>query len=200
MILVILESVMGAENARLPQPAHPALFSGDAVSRFRVLSEHYREPLMRYVSRRLRPTEAAEDVVALTFEAAFRNLRRLQQSQDPYLWLLGIARRKVADAYRVRDRRREEPIPAEMPALTPDPQAMVLDREQASRVRSAVLNLPEDHREAILLQHLEKLNQRQIGEVLGRSPEAVNSLLQRARQRLQSKLAPYFPELEETHV
>jgi DNA-directed RNA polymerase specialized sigma24 family protein len=52
------------------------------------------------VSRRVPGQEEAEDITAEVFAAAFVGLPRFRGHCPPYLWLLGIARRKIADALR----------------------------------------------------------------------------------------------------
>jgi RNA polymerase sigma factor (sigma-70 family) len=58
-----------------------------------------------------------------------------------------------------------------------------VETEDARAIRRIVLALPEDQREALMLQNIEGLTQGEIATVMGRSKAAVNSLLQRARAR-----------------
>jgi len=134
-----------------------------------------------YVYRRIPVEEDAEDVTAETFQAAIQSLHR-RRGADPKLWLLGIARRKVVDAYRRKQRRRERPLEAGDRGA----ESIQTDLERAhdcASIRKIILALPEDQREALLLQHLEGLSIAEIASVMDRSAAAVNSLLQRARAR-----------------
>ncbi|RYG43542.1 sigma-70 family RNA polymerase sigma factor, partial [bacterium] len=56
----------------------------------------YQPLVFAFVARRIRPTEDAEDIVAAVFVDAYRGWSR--RKGEARLWLLGIARRKVADA------------------------------------------------------------------------------------------------------
>lgn len=58
----------------------------------------YQTLVFAFVSRRIKPQEEAEDVTAEVFVDAYRHWHRCKGPCR--LWLLGIARRKVADAYR----------------------------------------------------------------------------------------------------
>lgn len=147
-----------------------------------------------YVSRRIRPREEAEDVAAETVQAALSGWHRLR-GVDRRLWVLGIARRKTADAIRRRSRRRETALADELPAPGRPGQSLE-EAEAAARLRAVVLALPEDQREALLLQHLERLTQAEIAVVMGRSPASVNGLLQRARARAFREGRAYFLEPE----
>src|SRR5437899_6303338 len=72
-----------------------------------VLHERYLGEVFRYVLRRVPRQEEAEDITAEVFAAAFVGLPRFRGQCSPYLWLLGIARRKIADALRRRAARPE---------------------------------------------------------------------------------------------
>lgn len=162
------------------------------------LQERYLRDVFRYVSRRMSRREDAEDVTAEVFAAAFEALPHRRGDGDPYLWLLGIARRKVADAVRRQGRRREtlasDMPPAPEQAGGEEPEAAITRSEAQREVRRIVDSLNPDQREALLLQHADDLTIAQIAVVLGRSPAAVNSLLQRARAAVYRQGQAYFVE------
>lgn len=157
-----------------------------------VLVRDYLEVVYAYASRRLVTTADAEDVVAETFQVAIQNLHRKRNS-DTKLWLFGIARRKVADTLRKRKRRREDSLQPWL-ATSESPQNNLERAESVASIRRIVLSLPDDQREALLLQHLEGLSIAEIGIVMGRSAAAINSLLQRARKRAFQEGKDYFLE------
>ncbi|MCH7905306.1 MAG: RNA polymerase sigma factor [Armatimonadetes bacterium] len=138
----------------------------------------YQSLVFAFVSRRVRPVEEAEDVTAEVFANAFRHWKR--RKGEPRLWLLGIARRKIADSYRRRKdwsiRGSEEPsadLFAEFVANFVSQQAM-----------RALFSLPDEERDALSMQVLEEMSIAEIAEVIGRTYPATNSLLQRARNRV----------------
>ena len=153
-------------------PAHPADLT------FTEARQRYQAVVFAFVVRRVRPTEEAEDVVAAVFVDAFRYWGR--RKGDPRLWLLGIARRKVADSLR-----RKRPS---WDLREDDLQANAMDdlvhRSEAIRAAKLVDRLPTDEREALLMQVLEELPIEEIAVVLGRTVKATNSLLGRARTRV----------------
>src|SRR5687767_10815197 len=71
------------------------------------LHARYLDDVYRYVARRVAQREEAEDITAETFAAAFESLPKFRGQCEPRLWLFGIARRKIADAFRRRNRRPE---------------------------------------------------------------------------------------------
>ena len=138
----------------------------------------YGSVVFAFVARRVRPVEEAEDVVAAVFVDAFRHWGR--RRGDPRLWLLGIARRKVADSLR---RRRTQWTLREEDAVADALGDFVL-RAEADRAAALVARLPADERDALLMQVLEEMPIEEIAAVLGRSAKATNSLLGRARTRV----------------
>lgn len=158
----------------------------DAAARlaFERLYERHFDRVAAYVLARTQ-RDAASDVVARTFEIAWR--RRAQMPADSLPWLLGVARRVLAEGRRA-DRRRDallERIGAHC--------ATSLDgHEEAVGSRDAVLQalsgLTRDQLEALLLTTWEGLSERQAAIVLGCSRGAVAVRLHRARRRLRKQL------------
>ena len=136
----------------------------------------YQSLVFAFVSRRVRPVEEAEDVTAEVFADAFRHWRK--RKGEPRLWLLGIARRKVADSYRGR---RQWPLrDSEEPSA--DLFAEFVASFESKEAMQILFSLPEDERDALSMQILEEMSIGEIAEVIGRSYAAANSLLQRARE------------------
>jgi RNA polymerase sigma-70 factor (ECF subfamily) len=168
---------IGSEGARVEEIAQQ---TGSAVAEtFAEARERYMPLVFAYVSRRVKPVEEAEDVTAEVFVDAFRHWNR--RRGEARLWLLGIARRKVADSYRrrkraLRIRRDEEP--------TADAMAEFEGNYESRQAVAVLLALPDDERDALAMQILEDLSITEIAAVLGRSYAATNSLLQRARDRV----------------
>jgi len=152
------------------------------------LQARYLDEVLRYVSSFVRPVADAEDVAMEVFQAAFLGLHKLKRSDDPRVWLLGIARRKVASTLRLKYRR------AEVPLATADTGSLK-DQESMDRtllVRELLGQLRQDQREALVLKYANGLSTREVAEVLGRSEAAANSLLQRAREAFTSNGSHLF--------
>ena len=65
-------------------------------------------------------------------------------------------------------------------------------RELRAEVRSAIESLGERQRLAVMLAKFEHLGYAEIGQVMGIQPQAVKSLLARARENLRAALSPYL--------
>ncbi|MBI4229886.1 MAG: RNA polymerase sigma factor [Planctomycetes bacterium] len=127
--------------------------------------------------------EVAMDVAQETMRAALETAHPPRGETGP--WLRGIARHKLADAWRARRRAVATLPPDLLDGMTPS-RLDVLDEPSAATVRDAVRDalaaIPSDHREVLLSKYVEGRSQREIAVELGRTEEAVESLLARARQ------------------
>lgn len=126
----------------------------------------------------------AEDLTSEAFERALRYRSSYDPAKgSPATWLIGIARRCIAD----RPRR-------EMAAEVPEPTAPAFESERldALAVRATVARLPERDRELVALRYGADLTARQIAELLGLQTNAVEVALHRLHAKLRAELSPDF--------
>ncbi len=150
----------------------------------KLFATHYRA-VRGYVLRR-NPSSAIEDVLAETFLVAWRRLDSVPD--DPLPWLLGVARRVLANQRRA-GRRRE--------ALTDRLQSVILSStsgweppaHMSSELALALASLSEREREALLLVAWEGLAPRQAARAAGCTAAAFRVRLHRARRRVAARLA-----------
>ena len=144
------------------------------------------DEVMRYAYFRLGNREDAEDVAAQVMHIA----RSAAGAEDPRAYMLGIARRKVADVLRWRQRTRWVPLVNR--SIGPKAFAdAVHRREDVARV---LRGLSDDHREALVLKYVLEMSAQEIAEITGRTPQAVHSLLQRARTAFAEGAGAQFEE------
>jgi RNA polymerase sigma factor (sigma-70 family) len=155
--------------------------------RFRVLYEAARAPVLAYALRRTASPEDAADVAAETFTIAWRRLEDVPAGDAALLWCYATARRVLANQLR-RDRRRSElvdrvgaEVATQLAGGSGSEDPSTGDR-QAALV--ALLRLPDDEREILMLASWEGLDSTQLAEVLGCSRTAARIRLHRARARL----------------
>ncbi|MER6538388.1 RNA polymerase sigma factor [Streptomyces sp. 900105755] len=128
----------------------------------------------------------AEDVTQTVFLAAWRGRHGYRPGRGPLpAWLVGIARRKIADALSARTRRTDvAAAAARESARSPDPsytQDAVLDRVDVTR---ELRRLPEAQRRVLCLAFYGDLTQTQIAHVTGWPLGTVKSHARRGLQRL----------------
>jgi RNA polymerase sigma factor (sigma-70 family) len=151
--------------------------------RFEAMFDRHHTAVRSYVLRRSAGI-VVEDVVADTFLVAWR---RLEDVPEPALpWLLGVARRVLADQRRAARRRRSltERLLRESPAPGPWLPPAGLSPELAD----ALMALTEREREALLLVAWDGLPPRDAAVVAGCSTAAFRVRLHRARGRVAVQL------------
>ena len=109
-------------------------------------------------------------------------------------WLRRVVSNLCID--RIRSGRRTD-VTDEVPEqeFAADQLSGLMEGDLAARVDMALKSLPERQRLALTLFHYEGMSQIEIGEVLGVSDEAVESLLGRARRTLRAMLKDDWKEL-----
>ena len=123
----------------------------------------------------------AEDLTQETFLAAVRELKK-GRPDTPIPWIYGIARHKLIDHYRQRER-------AEHLLLTAEAHVDEVTVEAGSdpgheRVVAALAAVPASQRAALVLHHLDGFSMREVADLLGKTEKAVESLLGRGRESL----------------
>jgi RNA polymerase sigma-70 factor (ECF subfamily) len=165
----------------------------DDEIRFRGLYDEHRRGILGYALRRVADPADAADVLAETFLTAWRRLDEVPAGDATRPWLLGVARRVLANQRRgarrhagLADRLADE-LATQLPAST-GPESADLG------LRQALARVPGRDREVLLLSAWEGLTPAQIAAVTGVRRATVRTRLHRARRRLRAEL-----ELVRTH-
>lgn len=147
----------------------------------------------------IRAQFSESDLVQETLMAADRAFASFEgKSQQQFgVWLRRILLNTLLNRYRAyrntgkRDRSQEQSIdvgqvPPEKLATTgqESPSQQAIANEERQLLSAALERLPEDYRRAIIMRHRDHLTFVQIGELLGRSPDAARMLWYRAFQQL----------------
>jgi RNA polymerase sigma-70 factor, ECF subfamily len=148
-----------------------------SVERFDELFASNFRAVSAYALRRA-PRADAEEVVAETFLVAWRRLDDVPANARP--WLLGVARRMLANQRRAAKRRGalEERIG----------QARASEPPRSRPIREALRELRAKDRELVLLVAWDGLSVAEAAAVLGCSRTAAKVRLHRARRRLRDEL------------
>lgn len=168
--------------------------AGDSRA-FGVLMERHLGGIVSIARRMLRDDAEAEDVAQEAFLRLWRSGATLEMGPAGIRpWLRRVVSNLCLD--RVRGQGRVKVV-EELPEV-PEPakQLAALESQDVQRrVGGAMQKLPERQRLALTLFHFEGLSQIEIGNILGVSDEAVESLLSRARRQLKADLKSEWESL-----
>lgn len=141
--------------------------------------------VLRFVRRRTRNAEEAEDVTQDVFEAASRALASSRLRADPELaWLYTVARRRLIDRW--QRALETTPIGAaaeEIPAIEPVYGPGIVDA-----VTEAVKRLPSGQREVVVLKLFDGCSFAEIAHHMATSEEACRMRLSRGLATIRRKL------------
>ncbi|WP_141203332.1 sigma-70 family RNA polymerase sigma factor [Streptomyces griseorubiginosus] len=152
---------------------------------------HRWSPLVHTLARRsLGDPNAAEDVTQQVFIGVWRGRRGYRPERGTLAgWIVGITRRKVADALRARSGRFDLAVPADAPVVLP---RHTEDRTEATVdglvVRAELAKLPSAQQRVLRLTFYEDLSQVQIAERTGWPLGTVTSHARRGMHRLRRGL------------
>ena len=148
---------------------------------FARLLEMLRPDLVRFAFWLARDRAVAEDVVQETLIRAWKSREELKDQAAARPWLFTIIRREHARLY---ERKRLPTVDVETVEALGDP-ALASDGDAGLEdLRRAIMQLPDEYREPLVLQVLGGLTTSEIAAELGLTQAAVLTRLFRARNRL----------------
>lgn len=154
--------------------------AGDTAA-FTPLVERYQRPLYSVAYRMLGDADDAKDAAQDAFVKAYANLRSFDANRRFFSWLYRILVNECLNVRRAR--RPREPIPDDL--ASPDTAVAAFeDAEQRRQLQQAIVALPMEYRQVIVLRHFTELSYDAIAEALGIAPALVKSRLHSARRRL----------------
>jgi RNA polymerase sigma factor (sigma-70 family) len=158
------------------------------VSAYDAIYQRYRQPVYAFVFHllgRVNGNEDAEDITQDVFTRAFAGIREQRVNGGFRSWLFTIARNRTFDEIR-GGRQKVVSLDAEHaePPEAPEAQQPAQQAEQRAEfawLMSAVADLPERQREALLLREMGGFSHERIAEELGTSVSATKKLISRGR-------------------
>jgi RNA polymerase sigma-70 factor, ECF subfamily len=184
-----------AKDVRLMQ-----LVSSGETGAFEELVERHQRLVLGTVARMLGNNSDVEDIAQQVFLRVWKSAKRYVPRAKFTTWLLKITRNLVFNELRRRSRHAQLPLQIESEseerpirderATAPD--AALLEQELQQAVETAIGQLPETQRMAVVLRRYDELSYEDIAEVLDQSVPAVKSLLFRARTELRARLGRYL--------
>jgi RNA polymerase sigma factor (sigma-70 family) len=157
---------------------------------FEDLYARYAPAVLAFLSRMVRDPALAEDLLQVTFLSVVRARGRYQPGTNVRSWVFAIAGNAGRDALRRRAARREDLSASAESAAPPVAAPGGVDPGATRILQDALMQLPFEQREAVVLHKLHELSFDEISKVLGITVSAAKVRAHRGYHRLRELLAP----------
>lgn len=151
---------------------------------FGVLVRHYQNMAYGVSYARVDDPDVAQDVAQEAFVDAYLSLDKLREPAAFSGWFYRILVKYADRVLRARRVMVSPDVLLTLPSEWPDPYLIA----EANEVHSAVSELPERHRLAVVLYHLEGYSQKEVAEFLGVPVSTIKKRLFDARKRLKARM------------
>lgn len=134
--------------------------------------------------------DISEELAQETFLIAWKNLRQLRDLSGFRPWLCTIARNMLNNYYR---KRKTVPLEsadiADLSDQSPTPFDRLVTQEEHVMLEQALLQIPAEYREPLVMYYRQEKSVRQVAVGLGLNESTVQTRLHRARQMLREEIA-----------
>jgi len=165
----------------------------------------YQDRLIALLTNLVGDRTTAEDVAQEVFLRVYRARHGYEANAKFSTWLFSIAHNLASNTRRAKGRRKESqlvsiessgPQASPQAQMVPEKSALMPSRVMAKvelmeKVQAAMETLNDRQRMALLLHKFEGMNYIDIGAAMEMTPQAVKSLLSRARDQLRIALEEY---------
>lgn len=163
----------------------------------------YQRRVQRLVGRMVRDVDLVEDITQETFIRAYRALHQFRGDAQFYTWLYRIAvntakkallelkrDRTISESFFAQDEEDETSLRQNEPSSDETPESVLAAKEIAGVVNSAMDELPEELRQAVVLREIEGLSYEEISLAMSCPIGTVRSRIFRAREAISAKVKP----------
>jgi RNA polymerase sigma-70 factor, ECF subfamily len=147
------------------------------IDSFGWLYKHYYTTIVWLAYSILLDRDQAEDAAQETFVLVCKKIARLRQTDKFAPWLASICRNV---AYQMLRKRKKEILTNDPPDI-PEPS---YDDSREKAVKDAIVRLPNNYRELVILKYYNDMSYEQIESVSGLSIDKVKGRLFRARKKI----------------
>lgn len=160
-----------------------AVLNGEKQA-FAVLVKRYERPVRAMALNVLGDYHLATDVSQDAFVKAYEQLWALRKPEAFGPWLMKITRRCALDL--ARRKPKETPLEANVATAIENPNSQLDEAKQ--RLLAAVIKLPKNERQVVMLRYFGCHSIKDVAEILGRGDGTVTKQLSRAHKRLRKIL------------
>ncbi|MCX7820614.1 MAG: RNA polymerase sigma factor [Brevinematales bacterium] len=158
------------------------IINGDKKA-FEKLVDLYKDRAFAFAYVRLRNREDAIELVQELFIKIYYNLKKFDLNKKFFSWLYKIEMNMIKNYYRQKKNNKQENYDKENTDFS-FWENEYLSVEDKMTLMEAIYKLKEDEKDIIFLRYFQSLNDKEIGEILGISPENVRTKFFRAKEKL----------------
>ena len=161
---------------------------GDSEA-FGRLYDMYVDRVYRHVYYRVGSTEDAEDLTQQVFLKAWQAIGRYNKTSTPFLaWLMRISHNLIIDFYRSKKDKAYLDFEIAAGDSPSSPESVAETEFYQQLVRRAILRLPADQQQVIMMSFIEGFSYAEIASTLGKSGGAIRVIQHRALKKMRNIL------------
>nr|WP_240741905.1 sigma-70 family RNA polymerase sigma factor [Deinococcus sp. KSM4-11] len=178
----------------LPTERYGRLVAGDEAAWYEFVQE-YEGRMYGYLYRLEGNSDDALDLTQEVFYRAWRSIRTFRPGERVLPWLYQVARNTQIESHRRKQLQRfsleeaREDVGFEVTSAARSPVQAAESADAQDRVQRALLKLPEEYREAVVLRFVEDLPYEEIAQIQGVAVGTAKSRVFRAKEQLAQLLA-----------
>ena len=162
--------------------------SGNADD-FGRLYDLYIERVYRHIYYRVGNIKDAEDLTQQVFLKAWNAIGRYRKTASPFVaWLMRISHNLVIDFYRSKKDKAYLDFDIAASDLHSSPARVAETEFDQQQLRRAILRLPADQQQVIMMSFIEGFSYAEIASTLGKSEGAIRVIQHRALKRMRNML------------
>lgn len=152
----------------------------------------YLDRIYRYVFHQVRDKMTAEDLTEEVFVKAWKAIGSYRGKGRAFSsWLYRIAHNYVIDDFRKRQKRAPLEIETEIEtvAAVGSPEQESEEKMVRQELLEVISSLPQSQKQVVILKFIEGVDNREIGQIMGKSQGAIRVLQMRALATLRQRLS-----------
>ncbi|WP_010246277.1 RNA polymerase sigma factor [Acetivibrio cellulolyticus] len=162
---------------------------------FTLLIKKYQQPIYSLLFKMTLSKEDSEEIMQDVFLKAFNNLYKFDIEKPFSSWIYRIALNTFKTHYRKNKKNKnlipEEAIPESLLSSYENIEDSYEIKEEYKYIVQIINTLNSDQKTALILRHVQGFSNKEVGEIMGISAEAVKMKVQRARTTIWNKIKSF---------
>jgi RNA polymerase sigma-70 factor (ECF subfamily) len=178
-------------DSKLGQPVETIVeraVAGDAEA-FGKLYDIYADRIYRHIYYRTNNVDDARDLTQEVFAKAWRVLPKYRRTNTPFLgWLFTISHNRVIDYYRTKKDHAYLNNDIDLGSQPTSPEKLVESAFTQQEIRKAMLQLPEDQQQVLLMSFIEGFEYQEIAAALNKTEGNIRVIMHRGLKKMREIL------------